>query len=299
MKKGWLVNDRLTCIPGTRTFWHDLLDWVPNLEDKCNEYTPFNLLADKIEMEARYNPPDYIIRNATYFRPLNLNIKTISLLQDITNKPNAANSSDIVVFNSPYTYSKFKNSIKTKSVIIPLGTNFNLFNKTIDYSDELGILPNSILFIGESTINPKGFDILLDIIEHTNYNFCLVMKDNYSSNNKRVKVFNKISHDILVKVINSCKLLLCTSREETLHLSGIEAAACNIPLVTSNVGLYFSLTNGSWGRKVLSFNYIDYIKEIKYVLDNLNEFSPREEFLSMGLDLNTCKQKWLNLIGEI
>ena len=26
MKTGWLVNDTLTCIPGTKTIWHDLLE---------------------------------------------------------------------------------------------------------------------------------------------------------------------------------------------------------------------------------------------------------------------------------
>ena len=37
--KGWLVNDCLTCIPGTKTFWHDLLEWIPTLEDKTDFHT--------------------------------------------------------------------------------------------------------------------------------------------------------------------------------------------------------------------------------------------------------------------
>lgn len=305
MKKGWLVNDTLTCIPGTKTFWHDLLDWIPNLEDKCGGLTPFYALANKIENEGRIKGcPDYIIRNATYFRQIHLPVKTISLLQDLSpnnyEQLNVCNSSDIVVFNSPYTKAHYDNIITTKSVMIPLGVDFHKFKPLNEsYEAEFGILPNSILFIGSSTITPKGFDILLEIINNTNYNFCLVMKDDYKSDNPRVRVFNKINHEKLVKIINSCELLVCTSRVETLHLAGVEAAACNLPLVTSNVGIYYNLENGLWGRKVKTLNASDFISEINYVLKNKEKFSPREHFLDMGLDTETTKNNWLNLINEL
>jgi glycosyltransferase involved in cell wall biosynthesis len=305
IKKGWLVNDTLTCIPGTKTFWHDLLEWIPDLEDKCNGLTPFNVLPDSVEhMYYNINRPDYIIRNASYFRKLNLNVKTISLLQDIlpNNKTqiDVCNSSDIVVFNSPYTRSYYEDFIHTKKVTIPLGVDFEKFKPTKEtFNDELDILPNSILFIGSTAINPKGFDILLKIIDETDFNFCLVMKDEYVSSNQRVKVFNRVNHDTLVKIINSCKLLVCTSRVETLHLSGVEAAACNIPLVTTNVGIYYDLHSGSWGRNVFDFNHKKFIDEINYVMENYDKFKPREEFLKMGLDLVTCKNNWVNLIESL
>lgn len=305
MKKGWLVNDTLTCIPGTKTFWHDLLEWIPNLEDKCGGLTPFNILPNKIESEAlQIGMPDYIIRNATYFRSINLPVKTVSLLQDYT--PNnhlqlsVCNNSDLVVFNSPYTKSLYKNKITANSVMIPLGVDFDKFKPlNEDFSDEYEILPNSILFIGANNETPKGFDIMTKIIENTNYNFCLVMKDDYQSSNPRVKVFNKINHDMLVKIINSCKMLVCTSRVETLHLSGVEAAACNIPLVTSNVGIYHDLENGLWGVNTMSFDYLDFIRGIDFVISNLDLFKPREEFLKLGLDTNTCKSKWLDIIKNL
>jgi glycosyltransferase involved in cell wall biosynthesis len=305
MKKGWIVNDTLTCIPGTKTFWHDLLDWIPELKDKCNGFTEFSILPKYIENEWLINErPDYIIRNATYFRKLKLPVKTISLLQDLS--PNnqeqidVCNNSNIVVFNSPYTKSHYENKITSPSIMIPIGVDFNKFIPIEkNFNEELGILNNSILFIGSSSYNPKGFDIMLDIINNTDYNFCLVMKDDYQSNNPRVKVFNRINHDTLIKVINSCELLVCTSREETLHLAGVEAASCNLPLVTSNVGIYYNLENGAWGRNIKSFDYLDFIHEIEYVKNNLSTFSPRNEFLNMGLDTETCKKNWIELIKNI
>ena len=305
MKKGWLVNDILTCIPGTKTFWHDLLEWLPELEDKCNGYTPYNLLPSNIERDwINGHKTDYIIRNASYFRPMDIPVKTISLLQDLlpdnSEQLSVCNKSDIVVFNSPYTQSHYIDKITSKTVMIPLGVDFNKFVPTEKkYNSELDILENSILFIGSNTNNPKGFDILLKIIEETDYNFCLVMKDDFKIDNPRVKVFNKINHDMLVKVMNSCQMLVCTSRIETLHLAGVEAAACNLPLVTSNVGIYYNLPNGKWGRNTNSLNYNDFIKEIDFIKENLTTFSPRQFFLNLGLDTETCKNRWINLIESL
>jgi glycosyltransferase involved in cell wall biosynthesis len=304
-KRGWLVNDTLTCIPNTKTFWHDLLEWLPNLEDKCNGTTPFKTLAYTIEKSFSYGEkPYYIIRNATYFRQINIPVKTISLLQDFAlgnqEQLDVCNSSDVVVFNSPFTQSHYIDKITSKSVLIPFGVDFNKFKPLgVNYGDELGILPNSILFIGAATNTPKGFDIMMDIINNTNYNFCLVMKDDFQIHNPRVKVFNKIHHDLLVKVMNSCEMLVCTSRVETLHLSGVEAAATGLPLVTSNVGIYYDLENGVWGRNTKSFDYHDFIREIDYVKNNLGKFSPREKFLNLGLDTQTCKNKWIELVGSL
>jgi len=304
-KKGLLVNDTLTCIPGTKTFLHDLLVWLPELYDKCNGYTPYNLLPSNIETQCNNgDKPYYIIRNATYFRPMNIPVKTISLLQDLSlgnqEQIDVCNLSDVVVFNSPYTQSHYIDRITSKSVMIPLGVDFNKFKPlSVNYSNELGILPNSILFIGAATNTPKGFDIMMDIINNTNYNFCLVMKDGFQIDNPRVKVFNRIDHDLLVKVMNSCELLVCTSRVETLHLAGIEAAATGLPLVTSNVGIYYDLDSGTWGRNIKSLDYQDFIREIEYVKNNLGEFNPRYKFLELGLDTETCKNKWIELVESL
>ena len=304
MKKGWLVNDTLTCIPNTKTFWHDLLEWLPDLTDKCNGHTPFNILPNNIERDYVSDKPDYIITNATYFRTLNIPVKTISLLQDLAPanqmQIDVCNKSDVVVYNSPYTQSHYKDIITANSVMIPLGVDFNKFIPMDEtFNDELDILPNSILFIGADNISPKGFDIMTEIINNTNYNFCLVMKDGYQSTNPRVKVLNRIDHDKLIKVMNSCEMLVCTSRVETLHLSGVEAAACGLPLVTSNVGIYYGLESGKWGRNVNSFNSEDFIREITYVKGNLTTFKSRKTFLDIGLDTETCKNKWINLIEKL
>ena len=300
---GWLVNDCLTCIPNVETFWHDLLKWLPNLYDKTFGYTCFDNLADKIETEQKIiGEPNYIIRNATFFRPIKTKAKTISILQDIyegrlrEKQIEVCNNSDIVVFNSSYTKLFYEDDIKTRIKVIPIGVDFEFFKNTGE--KQMNVLPNSILFVGSADIHPKGFDILMQIIEKTNHNFCFVMKDNFKISHPRIRVFNSVNHELLKKIYNSCIILLCTSRQETLHLSGIEAAACNLPIITTNVGVYFDLRNiGEWGHKVKTVE--DFIDKIEVVFKNRLSYNSRKVFLDHNLDKISCKYSWQNLIREI
>ncbi len=296
-KIGWLVNDTLTCIPGTKTFWHDLLDNVEGLKDKCNGHTSYNVLANKIvEYANNEGKPNYIIRNGSFFPIIPLSVPTISLLQDLGHgRMDVCNNSTVVVFNSEYTKAHYP-QVNVRTEIIPLGIDFNIFKPSENYKNELGILDNSILFIGSSQNNPKGFNKVIELINNTNYNFCLVMKDEFNLSHPRVKVFNRVGHDLLIKIINSCSLLICTSIVETQHLAGIEAAACNIPLITTNVGAYYEKKDGDWGMLVKDG---DFKNKIDYVINNLDKFSPRKHFLELGYDKSSCMNKWNELIKSI
>ncbi len=306
-KQGWLINDCLTCIPDTRTLWHFLLDIFPNLIDKTGGYTAFHQLKYKVENELKKNKePDFIIRNASYFPVLDSKAKTISILQDIRDNDQmqieVCNKSDLVVCVSNYVREKYKNKITTRIEVIPVGTDFLLFDEIKEKTDlcnELQILPNSIIFIGAANAYPKGFDILMDIVNKTNYNFCFVMKDDWFEKHPRIRIFNKVNHDKLKKIINACDISICTSKEETLHLAGVECAACNLPLISSNVGIYHEMQSGEWGRLVRDNKSENFIKEIDFIFNNKNNFNPRNDFIKKELDLNSWKDKWIKIIDEI
>tara|TARA_R110000751_G_scaffold147711_7_gene252405 strand:+ start:3929 stop:4831 length:903 start_codon:yes stop_codon:yes gene_type:complete len=298
-QQGWLVNDCLTCIPGTKTLWHDLLEWIPNLIDKTNGYTDFSVLADSIESKLKHHKPDYIIRNASFFRPIETEVYTISLLQDPVNSKiqiDVCNRSDLVVFNSQYTYEKSIKFLNIKNYeIIPIGTDFEFFrplNK--DFKDELDILDDSILFIGANN-QYKGFDKLVDIINKSNLNFCLVMKDSTNITTKNCRTFNRVGHETLVKIINSCSRCVCLSNTETLHLSSVEAGACDIPVITTNVGIHYNKNPDGWGE-IIDFNCttIDIINILYNSLDK--NYNTRCKFLDFGYDKISCRNSWKSLI---
>jgi glycosyltransferase involved in cell wall biosynthesis len=308
-RTGWLVNDCLTCIPGTNTFWHNLLEWVPLLVDKTRGYTDYSILADVIEMDVAQSTyiekPYYIIRNGSYFRGINVqNIKTISLIQDILQNNmqlDVINRSDIVVFNTYYVFNKYKNKITATTIkICPLGIDFNFFKPIVDRHPD--IPSNSIIFIGSSTNYPKGFSIMLDIIYKTDYHFCLIMKDNFSIDHfpshikSRVRVFNSVNQYMVRLLINSCMIAVCTSYEETQHLAGIECGACNIPIVAREIGFYYDCRNDTdWG---LIADDTTFIEKIKYVMDHRSEFNPRD-YLIQKYSLEICRKNWIDIIESM
>ena len=303
-KLGWLVNDCLTCIPGTITFWHNLLDWFPNLIDKTNRHTDYSILASKIENElillSKEDKPYYIIRNGTYFRKMNTDVKQISLIQDVEQisshslQLDVINNSNVIVFNTNYVYQKYINHINNKHLvkICPLGVDFDFFKPINEHHHD--VLPNSIIFIGDSSNYPKGFHILIDIIKKMEtQNFVLIMKDNFNIDNvephirHRIKIFNRLDRENVRLVINSSKAAICTSYEETQHLSGIECAACNIPIIAREVGVYYDNKEDSrWGCIADDSTFVN---KINYVLENIRTV---DKSIEIGtFDINLCCKK--------
>jgi glycosyltransferase involved in cell wall biosynthesis len=281
-----------------------LLAWFPNLIDKTNTYTDYSVLAESIESQLRFERPDYIIRNGSYFRPIQTNVKTISLIQDVIAnnlmQQQVINQSNIVVFNTTYVYNKYKHLIldTSKVRICPLGIDFTFFKPVPERHPD--VLPNSILFIGASTNYPKGFNVLLYIMQHMpNQNFCLIMKDDYQLPEylrHRVRIFNKIPQQTVRLIINSCKVAVCTSYEETQHLSGIECGACNIPIVAREVGFYHDCKDSTeWGLIATDNTFIE---KLQYVMTHMSEFDPRE-YLIKKYSTEQCKINWTNIIGSL
>lgn len=304
---GWLVNDTLSCIPEVITLWNHLLEWFPHLIDKTNGHTDYNQLANVIESQLQYSNPDYIIRNGTYFSRINTNVKTISLIQDVlsdkSQQIDVINHSTIVVFNTAYVYAKYKSVIHPSISIriCPLGVDFNFFKPITDRHPD--ILPQSIIFIGAATDYPKGFNVMRRLInDMSDQHFCLIMKDAFSIHElpehvrHRVKIFNRVNPETVRLLINSCILAVCTSYEETQHLSGIECGACNIPIVAREVGIYYDCKQDTdWG---LIASDDTFIEKIQYVKDHITEFYPRE-YLINKYSTEICKQNWTTMIESL
>jgi glycosyltransferase involved in cell wall biosynthesis len=128
------------------------------------------------------------------------------------------------------------------------------------------------------------------------------MKDDFTevfldeSVRNRVRVFNKINQEEVRLIINSCIVSVCTSYEESQHLSGIECAACNIPIVARCVGVYYDNRYDSrWGRIADDLNFIE---NINSVIKNKHKYNPRECFIA-NYSIDVCKQNWIEIIKNI
>jgi glycosyltransferase involved in cell wall biosynthesis len=282
-----------------------LLENIDGLKDMTFGYTPFEKLAKKIERKLLFsiNKPKYLIRNATFFRPIKTKIPQICLLQDfyneqffIENQLPVINSCSVSVINSPHVYNQIRQYLSNQRVeIIPMGVDFDFFNPEVLIKEEVEVSANSILFVGSSSVWPKGFDFLMELVEGSNYNFVFVMKDDFQIAHPRIKVFNKINQTTLKVIMKKCRIMICTSQMETFHLAGVEGCAMNLPIVTTEVGIYKTLSENGWGLKS---NKEEFLKNIDFVFNNIKSFSPRKAMLENGLSKKQCMEKWRSLIQQ-
>lgn len=264
----WIVNDTQTTIPGTRTLWHNLAEW---LDGEWVGDAPYPLLAGRVEALATNRKPDLIIRNATYFGPIGLpGIPTISLIQDIMpghtyqriEQVRVARLSKLVVFNSAYTKAQYPELAGVPSRIIPLSVDFDLFRP----------IPNAkpladICWIGAPTW-VKGWDILGEVIRKMpTVTFALVLKEHSTGRvPDNVQVFTRVPHSELPTIISGCQIGLCTSRQETQHLAGCEMGACGLTLVAPRVGIYAGSSPATVYTHKFGTSPADYVRALEYAL---------------------------------
>lgn len=247
---GYLVNDWMTTIEGTVTLWSKLLDWIPGLSwvGDCD----YGELGYRVYLRyCESSPkPAYIIRNASYFADLGLPVPTIALLQDIMPAGSEARACQVevcreaalTVFNSAYTREKYPELADAPYRIIPLPVDFSLFRPMPGAAHKRF----DVCWIGAAS-SVKGWDLLCDIVRMSDLTFLLVMKDKAGGIcNPRCEVVRRVPHADLPRLINECRMGLCTSREETQHLAGIEIGGCGLPLATTDVGAYWKRAPGAW-----------------------------------------------------
>jgi len=251
-----LVNDMLSALPDHRTFWDDLRDWF-DCEFVGGDYSILAAEADKKSGGA-----SLIIRNASWFPPIPGKIPTISLLQDIAlegpmreMQEAVIASSCAVVFNSAFTASKYAkpagiaeqhglgDDATVNSHVIPLPVDFDTFEpgNHMGLQQALSLPDGAVIWVGsQHTI--KGWDVFLRVVRvNPDIPFVAVFKDalpEYGPPNLRM--YSRVTHGELAKIIGACRVGLCTSRTESQHLAGIEMGACGLPLVTPNVGTYWN-----------------------------------------------------------
>lgn len=300
---GWLVNDLLGTLLGSTTFWSRLLEWLPGLQDKTG--TPFEHLAPTIErMAVEEGEPDYLIRNGTFFPILGIECPQITLIQDIAYSAGRqwqvqiARRAACTVFNSQWTKEQYHELDDVKSVVIPIGVDFEHFRPVDSDPARFGLPVGQpiVAFVGAASAI-KGFQQLVEIIEATPWHYALILKDDARFNAPRVTTFNKVTHQDLVGILNCCRVGVCTSVRETQHLAGIEMGACNLPMVTTDIGIYYNQPTGpgTWG---VTGEIEEFPELLADVIANYNHYAPRRFWEAAGVTLPDCRSAWRRLVDD-
>ena len=317
-----LVNDCLTTIPGTRTFWSDLQDWF-GMEFVGGDYS--TLAEAATSHTSIVDDPDaikasLIVRNATWFPPIKTDIPTISLLQDIITEgaqremqEAVIKSSSAVVFNSKFTYSKYDpitvginpGQLAPVARVIPLPVDFDLFQpgNAMGLQQALSLPDNCVLWVGASqgpAGHVKGYDIFMKMVRlNPDISFVGVFKDvapEYHPPNLRT--FTRLSHADLVKVMGACKVGVCTSRTESQHLAGIEMGACGLPVVAPEVGCYFGRTDMP-GVLIREPAPETFAAGCRAMLMDPGDPQKTREYWRKEFDKSVIKVAWTKLIEEV
>jgi glycosyltransferase involved in cell wall biosynthesis len=159
----------------------------------------------------------------------------------------AVAESSRTVFNSEWTKSQYPDM---EGRVIPLPVDFDLFEpgNPMGLQQSLGLPDGCICWVGASqgaAAEIKGFDIFMRIARtNPDLYFVAVFKDaipDYCPPN--VRMYERVDQEMLCRIMGACRVGLCTSRQETQHLAGIEMGACGLPLVVPPVGCYWKREN--------------------------------------------------------
>ena len=308
MTTRYLVNDLMTCIPGTRTFWHDLVDWF-GLNFVGGAY-------EKLAVEAsRQIPKDatLVIRNATYFGPLETDAPTISLVQDIVEgearkiQELVCSRSAVAVFNSRYTASKYGTASEAP-VIIPLPIDFNHFEpgNYMGLQQKLGLPDGCVCWVGASqgaAGDVKGWPTFLQIVRmNPDIGFVAVLKDAMpDAMPPNLRCYERLAHDALVDVMGACRVGLCTSVTETQHLAGIEMGACGLPMVAPPIGCYYGRDSDlpGWPLMDKEITADRYAEAIRDCLSSLPDPAYVHDYWRKSFDQEIIRKQWAALIEEV
>jgi hypothetical protein len=293
----WVVNDYLTCVPGTKTFWHMLLE-IKGTIDKTGVAYP--RLAEKIETDP--NPCDLIIRNVSFFRPIKRAVKQIGFLQDRAEDDptqiEVCRSVDTVVFNSEYTKQAYQKWNFPNTRVIPIGVNEELFRPKA-----MGrLFPNDRpvgIFVGDYNAT-KGTDIFEQVVRRKPYiNFIYVSKQGARINTANVANFAGGVDELgMSKLYNLATFSIMCSPVETLHLASIEACLCDKPAIGTNTGWFANYFSPTAGVVVPNPSVEAFCKAIDQVVESTSSFSPREHILTTPFVWSNCRSEWEKLIQE-
>ncbi len=183
--------------------------------------------------------------------------------------------------------------LKKKSHIVPNGILLDKITVSEKgFKEELGLSSGkkNVLFLGDKSDKRKNLYIIekaLKLINTNDINFVLPYP---------------VSHDMVVKYMNSVDVLVVPSYMEGSPNVVKEAMACNCPVVATDVGDVRWLFGDEPGHFICGFQAEDIAEKIKLALDfseKQGRTNGRKRILDLGLDAETVANTIVHLYKEV
>lgn len=181
---------------------------------------------------------------------------------------------------------------------------FKVIKNSVDtdlFKPDIEMLRNErkCLFVGSFDYYGKGFDILEEIADKGQDVTCIA---NQKPSDK-LSWIDKLPHDKMPSIYNKFGILLFPSRFEAMQLVPIEAMACGIPVVISNVGLGPELIK-EIPEFVVDLNCNnpsdEFFKRIQMIQGNYNHYSiAAREYAIRNHSMSDFKNSWISILKQV
>ena len=132
-----------------------------------------------------------------------------------------------------------------------------------------------------------------------NFNLVRQACDMLNDKNIDLHAIYNIPHDKIPYYYYSADLLLFTSLSEGSPNVIKEAMACNLPIVSTDVGDVKEIIGGIEGCFICSYDPKDVADKIKMALDYGKRTNGREQIIKLGLDSDSIAKKIIKVYEEV
>jgi len=307
-----IANDVLLGINGESVLWNYVIDDLENEKVRVIKFAlgfkpNFYRLRNK---ELWSNPKVRLMfRNGTFLGNFRGSWRTLTLLQDkiqnkkILKRQNKARSmSEAIITNTDYFIQDDRYILDSHKFLLPLPVN-PIWEVTETIIMESATRLQAI-FVGAFN-ETKGWDKVKSIIEnHLDIDFVLVSKYSDDEHDLSVesiahcKVYRNLPVTELVGLIDKSDYMIIGSQFETQCLAAMEAATRNKPVCMRDTGILSTLPEID-RSKVGVFNtdlVIANSEMIARLKLSSNGFEPRDTLLKYGLDSQTLRSEWRDVL---
>ncbi|MCK4951688.1 MAG: glycosyltransferase [Gammaproteobacteria bacterium] len=167
---------------------------------------------------------------------------------------------------------------KSNTLVLPNGVNFDLFHPVdqLEARRALGLDENKkyVLFAGSYKNRNKCFHVVKEAVD--------LLKERYD--NVELLLAHGLSHEKIPLYMNAANTLALASMKEGSPNVVKEAMACNLPVISTDVGDVSEVINGVDGCFIVDRTAEAFSERIEYVIGNVNRTEGREAIADLAIE---------------